>query len=425
MEQKKTLLVGMDLDYDVTQIVCCAGAEEQPAAVVFSETRAETIPTAIGVEDATKKWMIGPEMEAMEEEKRGETARDLLHLLLSGEPVKILTAEFAPQEIMERFLRRCLLQVREQMPGQLIASLIVCLPDTSEAMREKLGAAFAKLGLMSDRVKFISRGQSFGEYVLKRRKELLSGTAALFDYRPEGMQYRQVRFQTRRRPVYVELLSGDLSDVLPYKEGFDYADAFAETAAKLFNKQTVLRVYATGRGFGDQEQAAKALGKIARGRKVFLGDNLYVQGACCYAQRLAECGGNAEAMSRDYLILAEETSPYEVNMDLFYRGRTENIVVLEPGVNWYDVEKSFDFILDDTDHLDLTVVHALTGEKTKESFYLDGLEKRPRKMTRVRVRFDCPDVQSLRVQVRDLGFGEWYPATDMTWEFSIGGASHE
>ncbi len=423
MEQKKTLLVGMDLDYEFTQICCCEDAQAQPVTVVFADAKAEKIPTAIGVEDATKKWMIGPEMEAMEADARGEAVRDLLHKLVQEEPVKILTAQFAPEEVMERFLRRCLLQVKEQMPGQLIASLVIVLPDLSAKVRERLSAALAKLGLYEDRVTMISRGQSFGEFVLRRRKEVLGGVAALFDYRPEGMQYRQVRFQTRRRPGLVELVGGDLSDVLPCKEGFDYADAFAETAAKLFNKQMVLRVYATGSGFADEELAGKALGRIARGRKVFLGDNLYVQGACCYAQRLADCQGRPEAMSREYLVMAEETSLYEVNMNLFYKGRTENIVVLEPGVNWFDVKKSFDFILDDTDQLDLTLVHALTGEKTKESFFLDGLEKRPRKMTRIRVEFSCSAVDEVAVRVTDLGFGEWYPASGRTWEFRMGGSA--
>ena len=420
MEQKKTLLVGIDLDNEFTQLACCDQEDAKLIPIVFSGGR-EKIATAIGVEEATKKWLIGADMEALLENESGDVVDGLLAKLLGEEKIPVLTASFAPEEILERFLRRCLLQVKEQVPGYLIAKLIVTVTDTSSQMRERLSRVFAKLGLLSDRLVFITRGQSFGEYVLKHRKEVFGQTVALFDYRKSGMHYSQVRLNTKRRPVLLELQGGDLSDVLPYQEDFDYADAFAETAAKLFARQTVMRVYATGVGFANEEIAGKALGRIAQGRKVFLGDNLYVNGACYFAQRLMENQGSIEAMSRDYLVMAEETVPYEVSMDLFYRGRTENIVVLEPGINWCDVKKTFDFILDDTDQLDLTLLDALTGSKSKASFFLDGLEKRPRKMTRVRVVFDYEDVDTMHVVVTDFGFGEWYPATGRTWEFRLGG----
>ena len=59
----------------------------------------------------------------------------------------------------------------------------------------------------------------------------------------------------------------------------------------------------------------------------------------------------------------------------------------------------------------------LNGKEVREVVVtLKGLAKRPPRMTRIRMRMDMTDVETVRISMEDLGFGEFYPATHQFWE---------
>ena len=65
-------------------------------------------------------------------------------------------------------------------------------------------------------------------------------------------------------------------------------------------------------------------------------------------------------------------------------------------------------------------VTPLTGKMPRiVQLYLDGLEKRPPRATRLRIAFSMGSVNEVNVKVTDLGFGELFPATGKVWEQTI------
>ena len=63
------------------------------------------------------------------------------------------------------------------------------------------------------------------------------------------------------------------------------------------------------------------------------------------------------------------------------------------------------------------------GDTLKETLALPGLPDRPSRATRLRISAEFLSVDRLRVQVSDLGFGELFPSSDLTWseEVDLGG----
>ena len=93
--------------------------------------------------------------------------------------------------------------------------------------------------------------------------------------------------------------------------------------------------------------------------------------------------------------------------------------LLDAGVNWYEAGTSFDIIMDPSGILNIEVT-PLTGKMPRiVQLYLDGLEKRPPRATRLRIALSMGSVNEVNVKVTDLGFGELFPATGKVWEQTI------
>ena len=59
------------------------------------------------------------------------------------------------------------------------------------------------------------------------------------------------------------------------------------------------------------------------------------------------------------------------------------------------------------------------GGKKAAPILLDGLEKRPRGTTRLRLSMAMSAVNEVEIRVQDMGFGELFPATGKVWEQTV------
>ena len=91
------------------------------------------------------------------------------------------------------------------------------------------------------------------------------------------------------------------------------------------------------------------------------------------------------------------------------------MALLDAGMNWYDTSREIDLILDREDTIKL-IITPLNGINTRNAhIYLTGIPVRPPRATRVHLELKMLSEKRLFVRVTDLGFGEFYPATNMQW----------
>ncbi len=93
--------------------------------------------------------------------------------------------------------------------------------------------------------------------------------------------------------------------------------------------------------------------------------------------------------------------------------------LITAGKHWYESESECEIILNNERNLVFRVSQMENGKRANYSMPLDGLPKRPTKTTRlnVRLRFDSPE--KCIVTVKDMGFGELFPSSKLTWTDSL------
>ncbi|WP_343210582.1 DUF5716 family protein [Anaerolentibacter hominis] len=410
MSELRTLLVGLDLDYHCSQLCYYNRKTNEPESIGPDDEL--LIPTAVGVKEQTKEWLYGQAALTCQEEEEGIAVTDMLKKALSEEDTLIYDVAFKPEELMEKYLRRLLLLLKQRFPEEYIEKLVVTIPELKLPLVRCVTRALAKMGLLKDRVTISSHGQSFQYYALHQKRELWSGNVAMFEYKEEGLLYYQTSINRKRRPILAALETADYSRQIPFSlrlEKNKISYAFPNLAEQAMYRQMISTVYAVGSGF-EGEWAADCLTKLCVGRRVFLGQNLFAAGACYYALDLENGTG-----SDDILYLTEDMTVNEILCSVFYKGKNEEVILCDAGVNWFEVEKEYCVILDDVESVEFILNNILTGERRTVAIPLPGLEKRPRKMTRVQIKLTYSEKDELAILIEDQGFGEFYPATEQMW----------
>ena len=79
-------------------------------------------------------------------------------------------------------------------------------------------------------------------------------------------------------------------------------------------------------------------------------------------------------------------------------------------------ESSCEILLKEGKELVLYARSLRGGDASSFSIKLDGLPDRPPKTTRLRLQLEFESATTCRVRIKDLGFGEFFPSSGLTWE---------
>lgn len=89
------------------------------------------------------------------------------------------------------------------------------------------------------------------------------------------------------------------------------------------------------------------------------------------------------------------------------------------GTRWYEADSQFEILLENTDDIEIHV-ESLVGSGMKvERVSLEGLPKRKVYSTRLQVNTLFLDEKTCKITFKDIGFGEFFPATDFCVEKEI------
>ena len=111
----------------------------------------------------------------------------------------------------------------------------------------------------------------------------------------------------------------------------------------------------------------------------------------------------------------------KANISLYVekRGQDSCHPLLDAGTNWYDAKAEIDFLLEEENRFSLRITPLNGGEIRDVEIALTGLPQRPARTTRIHLQIDMADLTTLRLNMEDLGFGEFFPATHQFWENTI------
>ena len=416
MLEQRNLLVGLDLCNDYTQISCFNNSTFEPETIKFDyDSENELLDTALAVIKDSKDWVIAEDAITAVKEGRATLVNNIVDMVKKNKIITVYDKEFTAHEVLVKFLRKSLSLIKRYHPSDSINKLVVTVDETDIVLVKAIFKALEEIGIQRDRVSVQSHAQSFVYYVMSQKKELWMNDVCLFNYSMKGLMYYQISIDRKHRPITVGVKTKDYTDAMSYytlKEASDEnaREIFEGIVEKTIYKQIISTVYLTGKGMvGDWVK--DSLDKFGNGKRIFMGINLFSEGAC-YAARAAA----NNKLFGDYLFLSEDMVTTAISVNAYLDAKEQELVFVKTGMPWYEAHNTYEFILDDTNEVEVVVRDDIKNTKKSYIMALDLGIARPNKTTRIRmdVRYANPNV--CIVKIRDLGFGQFYPATNRVWE---------
>ena len=323
-----------------------------------------------------------------------------------------------PKELLALFIRRSLRLVSTDCTPENISRIVFTLPDLHPGIISVMEEVIRLLGFSEEQASLQDYQESFYYYVIHQKQELRAYHVALFHCEKYHLEAYDLFVHRKSFSKVVTVHpAGELSFVPEDKSVMSRGEAadrekdaaFLHFIEEMFRSNIFSTVYLTGDGF-DTDWYAQSLKLLCRGRRVFSGKNLYVKGACYRAMDEANA-----ARGMEFLFMGKHKITHNIGMDVFRNGRKEYFGIISAGVNWFEAKGSCEFLLDKEESIELCIQTIDRSETRKIRVPLDGLPKRPNKTTRLRLSITFTGVRECRIDVKDCGFGEWFPASDFTW----------
>jgi len=369
------------------------------------------IPVALFKGKGAPAWTAGQAAVDAAQEEDGTLVDHLLEKARRDEAVVIEGEEYRAGSLLALFLRRCLSMLEPAIAPEQIAAAAVTAPVMDYETEQALTRAFARLGTGAQQVVCESHAESFYSYMLMQDAEQRRAGMLLCEYGGGGeLTFSTLLYNRRTSPV-VYWAETEVKEIPPAVTGPARDRAFAAAAQEVLLKHEASAVYLTGEGFaGGWLRDAAAF--LCRGRRVFMGENLFSKGAAYSALLHADRPSGIP----DSIFLSRDALRSNIGIEVLMREQTGYHVLLDAGTKWYNAEVEEDFILESGEEFTLLRTPVTGGDPQQLAVRLDGLPERPDRTTRLRVVLTMPAPDRLHIQITDMGFGEIFPADSGIWD---------
>lgn len=379
---------------------------ETISTIVGSE--AYQIPTYIAKRNGVGQWFIGNDARRQVQMNYATGVDHLYDAAIDDRMIMLDAQEFSGRELLLIFLRNLM-----ALPGRMYQSaplkkLTICVPELSLSVVELFVMLSGKLGLSANQIALIDHRESFYYYALSQAPELFMHDVLLFDYTTSSLTSCVMKRNTYTKPQVVTLEQRSHGSLIENRDV-----EFDRIAEEVMEGEFISSVYLIGDGF-DDDWMKVSLARLCRGRRVFMGKNLYSKGAC-YA-------GAIKDGTRDWPFIYIGDNELKMNLALKVSDRNEMkfINLLNAGENWYETGGECEVILDGTPEIEVWVQRLDSRQTRIEVLELRDLPYRENRTTRLRIIAKAQSDRQALIEIKDLGFGEFVPTTGKVWKHTIG-----
>jgi len=433
-------IVGFDLRDDYCQISWF----EQPKNGITREPMTYSlipgeedynIPTALCKLSGRNRWFAGREAAQAASKVGGTYVSGLLSMALAGNPVKIEEGRYEPVSLLALYIKRCLSFLDVYFQPHQLSALMFTTRHMDERMLSVLEAVKTRLSIKCE-VYYEEYANSYFQYMLMQAKNLREPGSILCEY--DGSAHIRlskliINMRTRPEVAYVEdkvftFPGTSIAAAKTQPSGQEAAVTDEDIAMQEEKDSQLARIlaeeierpaayasaYLVGTGFQDGWMK-KSLQILCRGRRAFMGNNLYSKGACYGGYLRLE----TPAASREYYFLDSNHLKTNVGVRAYVHGELTYFALLDAGINWYEVDSTSDIILEDGNEIELLLTPLTGGEAKIFPVRLEKLIQREGRTTRIRMHFTMPSSDHLHLELEDMGFGEIFPSSGRKWEQEI------
>lgn len=397
---RKVRVIGYDLNYDYCQISYSGAIEEEPETLYLMDEKEGTeLPLIIARRNDSTEWITGMEARRIDTLSDGLVVKDLLRKSLNKEWIMDGDNRISVISLLTMFIEQSMQRIYLPDIMDYETYLVFTIPEISEDAITLLKSIASRLGFERKQVFVQDYKESFYDYICRQSRDLWNYEVMLFGFENDTMYaYRLIK---------EHFIKGRRSELVVVKEerfpgvGCTPEDdiKFRECAQSFFGKSLISSVFLIGKEFETQWYPV-TLKLLCSGRRVFGGRNLYSKGAC-YAGFRKSSAVHPEAVYLDnYKVVSQISARLKVN------GKEQWYPLVYQGENWYEINRSFEVLLDQATELKLRVDTIGNSLPKEEAILLDGLFEPQRRTVRLHIEIIFLSRGRLRIRLHDVDFGE-------------------
>lgn len=406
-------IIGYEINEKTCQISFYNDQQLEPETLE-SESDNYQIPLIIGKLRDT--WAYGKEAKRLVSISEGFTVTRLLERSLDGEKVEFGEDTYDAVWLLSKFIQMSL-QAFPKIDG-----IVFTVPELTEELAKLLRGIAVRMNIDKQHIFIQDYKESFCNYLFYQPKELWQYEAALFCCdRNEIKAYMLRRLKPGLgggKTTFVtvdEVASAHMKElaavypVLNEDKAREADSMFCKFIEGVFDKRIVSSVFLTGEGF-ENNWYPNALRLLCNGRRAFIGNNLYSKGACFTSYR------KMYMQVEDTFYLSDGKLTDQITLNLRVNGQEMWYPIVSWGAQWYESNNQWEVLLEKVEDIELHIESLVQGTVRTEVIPMDKFPRRSEYAMRLMIETLFMDEKTCKIIVRDMGFGEFYPATDFQKE---------
>lgn len=281
------------------------------------------------------------------------------------------------------------------------------IEDASADNRKLLMQSLEPSFFEAHRMSVMTRFRAFAEYVFHQERAVWDRNTLLLDFSEGKLSYifvEQIR-RAKQRAYRAILEEINIKEYNVQEDDAELDFNFSRMMKQFLVKHPSHIIYLTGKGF-EGSWMKRTLTYLCAGRRVFLGQNLYANGACL-------SGLGAVPLMEEGMLLMQGTDMVQHTVGVISQeaGKTRYVPIVTIGKEWYNTSGSLDIIMDKSQKVEFFYHNSKENEMECAACEIRDLPGRPEKTTRLHIKVEFTSATSGVILITDMGFGTMFPAT--------------
>lgn len=407
--------LGIDFADDYSQISYIGTENKEPVSLsTIKGDKRYLIPTVLYKKKEINEWCIGDEANqwSYDDEDDSQTLRKLVKVANTNDDSIVEGKTYSADEILEIYFKELILYAKNILNAGLLHEIVVTVEKPLKRVIDSIYRAVEKCGFEREHIRVISHGDAFVYYTINQDRNVWVNDVALFDFNGEHFIYKRLNVIKNKKPNIINVTEMDLSTLISHDMMFETENRrkadklFLGFITEEFRKHIASAVYLTGIGFY-QDWAEMSLEELCSKRRVFKGYNLFVKGACYAAYKKYK-----KINTIDHVFQCEGRTSANIGLLIEHEGRNIVMLLSKAGTNWYEAGAQVECIVDNIKQIQFVFNPVISNISRNAIIDLSSLPERSNKTTRIQISIAYKSGNVCEIEIRDLGFGDFFKATD-------------
>lgn len=381
--------------------------EEPDTVSTIAGSENYRIPLILARRKNVGMWYYGDEARKMAKTSEVLCIDCLLQRVINKEKILVGDTSYDAVELLALFLKKVMELPQKLGTSMHVERLAITVERLTKENMEVFWKVANKLELTEEHFMVIDHKESFYYFVLSQQKELWNHDVFLFSCEGDMLFSYDLKRDVRTTPQVVTI-----RESAPQQLGENRDASFSNIMTEAFMNRIVSSVYLVGDGF-DGDWMKNSVKIMCSGRRAFIGKNLFCKGAC-YAAAIRD-----RQNLWPYIYMGENEMKFNLSLKVKEKGNVAFYNLISAGKNWFEAKGACEVILSGAPEIDFWKQLPNSREAIIETLELTDLPKRPDRTTRLRITATSVSDDKIEIEIKDLGFGEFFRATDKIWRHTM------